>query len=356
MNSRRLTLLGRIAVVACLPYLALKLLWVLGFDIGVIDPLRVSRATWVAGNAFTFLLDAVAAAVAHTLTRPAGRRAPAWLLALPLWMASGLLLPLLTGLVGGSLTGLVTGARNPLAAGDFLAPWVFGVVYGGFLVEAVTLLGAFTVYAHQRWGGLLRRPLRTLPDTGTRAVQRIFLLPAAVLLAALGTVRILWGTGSTLGMAATDGQSRTVLTAAADWSQGLYSVAGAAGLLLLVLPGLLPRLRVRTALALAWSGSGAAFACGGCLWLGQAVADGLSPGASAVPEGLPGLLGALELCTGLVVLCAGAFTLCELTAAARPAPPAEHGNPAPPVRRTQEHSAFSASRRPTRECATPDDR
>ncbi|MGW2021079.1 hypothetical protein [Streptomyces decoyicus] len=356
MNSRRLTLLGRIAVVACLPYLALKLLWVLGFDLGVIEPPRVSRATWVAANAFTFLLDAVAAVVAHALTRPAARRAPAWLLALPLWMASGLLLPLLTGLVGGGLTGLVTGARNPLAAGDFLAPWVFGVVYGGFLIEAVTLLGAFTVYAHQRWGGLLRRPLHALPGTGTRTVQRIFLLPAAVLLAALGTVRILWGTGSTLGVAASDTDSRTVLTAAADWSQGLYSVAGAVGLLLLVLPGLLPRLRVRTALALAWAGSGAAFACGGCLWLGQAVADGLSPGASAVPDGLPGLLGALELCAGLVVLCAGAFTLCELSAAARPASPAEHGRPAPPMRRTQERSAFSASRRPTRECATPDDR
>lgn len=225
MNSRRLTLLGRIAVVACLPYLALKLLWVLGFDIGVIEAPRVSRATWVAGNAFTFLLDAVAAVVAHTLTRPGGRRAPAWLLAFPLWMASGLLLPLLTGLVGGSLTGLVTGARNPLTTGDFLAPWVFGVVYGGFLVEAVTLLGAFTVYAHQRWGGLLRRPLHDLPGTASRAVQRIFLLPAAVLLAALGTVRILWGTGSTLGVAATDTSSRNVLTAAADWSQGLYSVS-----------------------------------------------------------------------------------------------------------------------------------
>ncbi|MFD0164713.1 hypothetical protein ACFVJH_11205 [Streptomyces decoyicus] len=213
------------------------------------------------------------------------------------------------------------------------------------------------MYAHQRWGGLLRRPLHALPDTGTRAVQRIFLLPAAVLLVALGTVRILWGTGSTLGVAATDAESRTVLSSAADWAQGLYAGTGAAGLLLLVLPGLLPRLRVRTALALAWSGSGAAFACGGCLWLGQAVADGLSPGASAVPAGLPGLLGALELCTGLVVLCAGAFTLCELTAAAaRPAPAAGPGRPAPPMERAQEHSAFSASRRHTRECATPDDR
>ncbi|MCW7987267.1 hypothetical protein XF35_18835 [Streptomyces platensis subsp. clarensis] len=356
MDTRRLTLLGRLAVVACVPYLALKLLWVLGFDIGVVDNHRIGRAAWITANVVTFLLDAVAAVVAHTLTRPAGRRTPAWLLAFPLWMASGLLIPLMTGLVGGSVTALVTGARNPLSAGDFLAPWVFGVVYGGFAVEAVTLLGAFALYAHQRWGGLLRRPLHALPDTGTRAVQRIFLLPAAVLLAALGTVHILWGAGSTLGVAAPDVAARTVISSASDWAAGLLSLAGAAGLLLLVLPGPLPRLRVRTPLVLAWSGSAAAFACGGCLWLGQAVADGLSPGASAVPEGLPGLVGALELCAGLTVLCAGAFALCELTAATRSAPAVAGGHPAPATAGAPESDATPASRPAARECATADDR
>ncbi|GAB7029970.1 hypothetical protein AB0G35_17315 [Streptomyces sp. NPDC021749] len=317
MDSRRLTLLGRTAVVACLPYLALKLLWVLGFDVGVVDTHRIGRTAWFAANLFTFLLDAIAAAVAHTLTRPGGRRAPAWLLAFPLWMASGLLVPLMTGLVGGSVAGLLTGRPNPIAAGDFLAPWVFGVVYGGFLVEGVTLLGAFAVYAHTRWGGLLRRPVGALPDTGSRALQRIFLVPAAVLLAVLGGVRVLWGAGSTFGVPAGDAAARTVLSAASDWSQGLLSLAGAAGLLVLVLPGLLPRLRVRGPLALAWTGVASAFACGGCLWLGRAVADGLSPGAPALSGGLPGLVGALELFTGLVVLCAGGFTLGELTAGVR---------------------------------------
>ncbi|MEW1747891.1 hypothetical protein [Streptomyces angustmyceticus] len=355
MKSSRLTHLGRIAVAACVPYLALKLLWVLGLDVGVLDTSRFSRTTWVAGNAVTFLLDAVAAVVAHTLTRPAGRRAPAWLLALPLWAASGLLLPLLTGLIGGSLTGLVTGARNPLAAGDFLQPWVFGVVYGGFLVETVTLLGAFAVYAHQRWGTLLRRPLHALPRTGTRAVQRLFLLPAAAVLAALGTVRILWGAGADLGAPAAGEQARTVLSAASDWAQGGYAVAGATGLVLLVLPGLLPRLRVRVPLALAWAGSATVVACGGCTWLVQAVAGGLF-GAGAVPGGLPGLVGALELCTGLVVLCAGAFTLCELTAAAGPAPAAEQALQAPPALVAQEDSVSSASLRAVRECAPTDDR
>ncbi|MCX4635294.1 hypothetical protein OG775_09100 [Streptomyces platensis] len=356
MDNRRLTLLGRIAVVACVPYLTLKLLWVLGFDLGVLDTHRIGRAAWVSANVVTFLLDAVAAVVAHTLTRPAGLRTPAWLLAFPLWMASGLLIPLMTGLAGGSVTALVTGAANPLTTGNFLAPWVFGVVYGGFTVEAVTLLGAFVLYAHQRWGGLLRRPLHALPDTGTRALQRIFVVPAAVLLAALGTVHVLWGAGSTLGVAAADAAARTVIGSASEWAAGLLSLAGAAGLLLLVLPGPLSGLRVRTPLFLAWCGSAAAFACGGCLWLGQAVTDGLSPGAAAVPEGLPGLVGALELCAGLVVLCAGSFALCELTAATRATPASEGAHAAPPTGRARERSAFRASRSAARECVSADDR
>ncbi|MGW3008788.1 hypothetical protein ACWC9R_08090 [Streptomyces sp. NPDC001219] len=356
MDSRRLTLLGRLAVVACVPYLALKLLWVLGFDIGVVDTSRVGRTTWIAANVLTFLLDAVAAVVAHTLTRPAGRRAPAWLLTFPLWMASGLLIPLLTGLAGGSVTALVTGVPHPVAAGDWLAPWVYGVVYGGFTVEAVTLFGAFALYAHQRWGGLLRRRLGALPDTGTRAMQRIFLLPAAALLAVLGTVQVLWGAGSALGVTAADMAARTVLTHASHWAAGLLSLAGAAGLVLLVLPGLLPRVRVRAALAPAWCGSASAFACGGCPWLGQTVTDGLVRGASAVPEGLPGPVGALELCAGLVVLCAGSFALCELTAVPRSAPAVTGRRPAPVMAAAPEHPASRAFRPAARECATADDR
>ncbi|MFH8681951.1 hypothetical protein [Streptomyces lydicus] len=317
MESRRRTLLGRTAVLACVPYLALKLLWTLGFDLGVVDTHRVSRPVWVAANAFTFLLDAVAAAVAHTLTRPAGLRTPAWLLAFPLWMASGLLIPLLTGLVGGTTAGLLTGAANPMAAGDFLAPWVFGVVYGGFLIEGVTLLGAFVLYAHRRWGGLLRARLGALPDTGTRALQRIFLVPAALVMAAAGTVQVLWGAGAKTGRAAAGTAAGTFFSAASDWSQGLLSLVGAGGLLLLVLPRLRPRMRVRVPLAAAWAGSASAFACGGCLWLGNAVADGLSPGGAALSGGLPGLVGALDLCAGLVVLTAGAFTLCELASGGR---------------------------------------
>ncbi|MEV5481343.1 MULTISPECIES: hypothetical protein [Streptomyces] len=80
----------------------------------------------------------------------------------------------------------------------------------------------------------------------------------------------------------------------------------------------------------AWCGGAAVFACGGCPWLGRAVADGLSRGSGAVPAGLPGLVGALELCTGLVMPCAGAFTLGELTAADGRMPAVEPFQSRPP--------------------------
>ncbi|MFI9051604.1 hypothetical protein [Streptomyces sp. NPDC053427] len=353
MDTRRLTLLGRTAVAACAPYLTLKLLWVLGFDIGIVDPRRFDHAVWLSANVFTFLLDAVAALVAHTLTRPSGLRAPAWLLAFPLWMASGLLVPLMLGVSGSLLAGPFVDGPHPMARGDFLEPWVFAVVYGGFIVEGLALFGAFAVYAHRRWGGLLRRPLRDLPNTGTRAVQRILALPAAVLAVAVGIVQLLWGTGSTLGVTAAEADARTVVVHASDCVQGLLSLAGALGVLLLLFPRLLPRraplvgLRVRVPLTLAWVGSAAVFACGGCLWVTRTVAGALVAGVSRAPGGLPWLVGAAELFTGLVLLCAGAFTLAELTAGT-PKGPARPGSP--------DRSGMSPSRLPRRECSTVDDR
>ena len=335
MDNRRLTLLGRLAIVACFPYLTLKLLWVLGCDIGVLDTHRIGRATWITANVLTFFLDAVAAVVAHTLTRPAGLRTPAWLLAFPLWMASGLLIPLLTGLAGGSVTALVTGAPNPLSTDGFLAPWVFGVVYGGFTVEAITLLGAFGLYAHQRWGGLLRRPLDALPDTGTRALQRIFLLPAALLLAAAGAVHLLWGAGSTLGVGAAEVATRTVISSASEWAAGLLSLTGGAGLLLLVLPGLLPRLRVRTRCS--WPGPAArrrspvAAVCG---W-GRRWPTASPPAPPRSARGSRACSVRWSSAPGWAVLCAGSFALGEAhrrdprhTRVRRPSPgPADGGHP-----------------------------
>ncbi|MFH8407439.1 hypothetical protein ACH4FX_21995 [Streptomyces sp. NPDC018019] len=316
-RTDRQVLLGRVAVAACAPYLLLKLLWVLGSDIGVVDLGGIGRGTWIAANVVTFLMDAIAAAVAYTLTRPAGLRAPAWLLALPLWMASGLLAPLMIAVPAGSAVAAVTGAANPMTAGDFLRPWVFVLVYGAFIVEGIALLGAFTGYAHRRWGALLRRPLASVPapGAGVRAARRLLGVPAALLLAVIGTVDVLWGLGMPSGAGAAGLPARTAVTATSDVVQGLLSLAGAAGLAALLFPHRGPwcRLRTRVPLALAWLGSATVFAWGGTLWLSWTTADALTGGSTAPARGVPGLVGVLELVAGLVVLCLGVLTLAAET-------------------------------------------
>ncbi|WP_208853307.1 hypothetical protein [Streptomyces albofaciens] len=333
-RTDRQVLLGRLAVAACAPYLLLKLLWILGHDIGVVDLGRTGRGTWIAANAVTFLMDAVAAAVAYRLTRPSGLRTPAWLLALPVWMASGLLTPLMITVPTGSAVAALTGAANPMASGDFLRPWVYFLVYGAFIVEGITLLGAFWVYAHRRWGALLRRRLESVPAPapGVRAARRLLGVPAAVLFAVLGVVDVLWGLGMPTGSGAGALPTRNVVTATSGVVQGLLALAGAAGLTALLFPhrGPFRRLRTRVPLALAWLGSATVFAWGGTMWLSLAAADALTGGGSASAGGLPGLAGALELVAGLVVLCLGALTLAAESA--RPDPLASPLRHAPGVR------------------------
>ncbi|MEN2423074.1 hypothetical protein AABB02_33805 [Streptomyces rimosus] len=317
-RTDRQVLLGRVAVAACAPYLLLKLLWIMGHDLGIVDLGRAGRGTWIAANAVTFLMDAVAAAVAYTLTRPSGLRAPAWLLALPLWMASGLLTPLMLTVPTGSAVAALTGAANPMMSGTFLQPWVYFVVYGAFIVEGITLMGAFSVYAHRRWGALLRRPLGSVPAPapGVRAARRLLGVPAALLLAALGVVDVLWGLGMPTGAGAGALPARTVVTATSDVVQGLLALAGAAGLGALLFPGRGPwrQVRTRVPLALAWLGSATVFAWGGTLWLSWTAVDALTGGSTSPVRGLPGLVGALELIAGLVVLCLGTLTLAAETA------------------------------------------
>ncbi|MEU7592963.1 hypothetical protein AB0B79_07990 [Streptomyces sp. NPDC039022] len=322
LMGRRQVLLGRVAVAACAPYLLLKLLWVLGHDIGIVDVGRAGRGTWIAANVVTFLMDAVAAAIAYALTRPSGLRAPAWLLALPLWMASGLLTPLMISVPTGSAVAALTGAANPMASGDFLEPWVYVLVYDAFIVEGLTLLSAFWFHAHRRWGALLRRRLESVPAPapGVRAARRLLGVPAAVLLAVLGALDVLWGLGMPTGPGGAALPARSVVTATSGVVQGLLALAGAAGLAALLFPhrGRLRRLRTRVPLALAWLGSATVFAWGGTMWLSWTVADALTGGGSASTGGLPGLAGALELVAGLVVLCLGTLTLAAETA--RPVP------------------------------------
>lgn len=251
--------LGLAAVAACLPYLGLKLLWICGSDVGVVDHDKASGGGWIAANLVTFLMDAVAALIAYLLTRPGGPRIRAWLVALPMWMASGLLSVIMLA-VPLNLVGVLFGAPNPFARDGFLDPWVYGVVYGGFIVEGIVLLGAFAMYAHDRLGPAADAPIRAF----TRRIPSAARTAAAVaagLLAVTAVVRLTWACGAEFGLTADrvdelDGTARLVQAV-----QGALGLAAGAGLALLARGRSTARPRIP--LATAWTGSAAAFGWGG---------------------------------------------------------------------------------------------
>ncbi|MYS86519.1 hypothetical protein [Embleya scabrispora] len=310
------------AVLACSPYLLLKLLWVVGVDVGVVHPDELNRAQWVAANALTFGMDTIAALIAYTLSRPREARIRAWLITLPLWVASGLLVVIMTAVPLSLLGAAVGSTGNPFAGDDFLRPWVYAVVYGGFIVEGAVLLAAFGLYVHERWGALLRVRVRALPDpAGTRDAQRVLGTAAAVLLGVAGVLRMTWALGSDLGMSERWVADRDATGRWMDGVQGGLALIGAVGLIVLVYR--IGGARVRGPLAMAWFGAGSAFGWGG--WMGL-ISAGAAP-ESTLAERTSSLLHFVytaEMISGVLALTIGWFFLAEYARhaaiVARPAP------------------------------------
>ncbi|WP_427891478.1 hypothetical protein ACQHIV_03215 [Kribbella sp. GL6] len=146
-RTRRMLCLATVA--ACVPYLALKVLWIMGIGVGV------NGANFVAdtrgANVLTAGLDLCAAALAVLFVRPGGRRIPAWLICGPVWVATGLLTPLTVGATIGFPVQALLDRGGPVVDEGGLNGWVFLVVYGGFILQALLLLPGFVLYAMDRW-------------------------------------------------------------------------------------------------------------------------------------------------------------------------------------------------------------
>ncbi|WP_405678644.1 hypothetical protein OG292_31660 [Streptomyces sp. NBC_01511] len=298
--GRGVRALRAVAIVSCLPYITLKLLWIAGSRVGIPDgsALLDNRIATAVGNGLSVALDAAVVVLALLLTQPWGRRVPAWLLVLPMWVATGLLAPIMTGyplqLAVTALTG--SGAPPPAADEPFLHEWVFGVVYGGFIVQGLALGTLFVRYAHRRWGHLWQGPIsgeagtaRTARTAGSRPVStgrvgsaRATAVAGSLLAVLPGATHLLWACGSTAGLSADRLADRTrsfhVLEGV---STGFAVLAVTATLMLAFRRG--GRLPVKAVMAGAWVGSGALGCWGGWLLLASLMpADGPEPHSSAM--------------------------------------------------------------------------
>ncbi|MER5864897.1 hypothetical protein [Kitasatospora sp. NPDC002040] len=299
------------AVVATLPYLTLKLLWLCGSTVGVADraeALFEDGALWVA-NLVTFGMDSVALLLALAFVRPWGRRIPVGLLVFPMWVATGLLgslvleLPVLLG------AELLLPQEAPAAQQDWLQPWVFVLVYGGFALQGLALIAGFALHARERWADLLGSRIGELPVTATHRLRQVLVWVAAGLalpLAAAELYRALGG-GYGLPQSVLDGPHRPLRIIAA--TTALMLLAACAAFLRLVLR-LGPDRPLGPTLMVAWCAAGSVFGWGS--W--AVFADSLrfeAPGAADAVPPVTQLLAVGPAAVGLLLLLVGAVTLIE---------------------------------------------
>lgn len=310
--SRPRRLLRSVAVVACLPYLCLKVAWIAGSHLGIPQgsPLLTHRTTMAVANGITVLMDGTVIVLSLLLTRPWGLRVPAWMLAVPMWPATGLLAPIMTGfplqLVVKAFDGNPGGGGKP-----FLDAWVFGVVYSGFIVQGLALGTLFGLYARDRWGRLWRGRVCELPASVAGATQRATAVAAAVLALWPATLRLLWSCGATTGLSRGRIADRGADSSLMEVLHLGFLVACVTGAWLLAFRRG-RALRVAVPLALAWVGSGAA-ACWGA-WMLLASLPGVEDTASR-PTPMMSLTYAVQMIVGILVAALGAHFLAERSAA-----------------------------------------
>ncbi|GAA3396995.1 hypothetical protein GCM10017752_53500 [Streptomyces roseoviridis] len=254
--------LRALAVLGTLPYIGLKVAWVAGSEAGIPEGsvLLEHPGLMAVVNGISVVADAAVVLLAMLLTRPWGLKVRAWLLAFPVWAAMGLLAPIMTAYPAQVVVALLGGPGSASAGPPdepFLDPWVFPVVYGGFIVQGLTLGILFALYSRDRWAHLWRGRLGELPATVTGPGVRACAVAGAVLALVPAAMHLLWACGLTADLSPRPAAVQDADKAVVDAARAVF---------LLVAAGTVPALalrrpagrRVRTTMALAWVSSGAA--------------------------------------------------------------------------------------------------
>ncbi|CAM5486781.1 Histidine kinase OS=Streptomyces rutgersensis OX=53451 GN=F0345_05360 PE=4 SV=1 [Streptomyces diastaticus subsp. diastaticus] len=264
-----------LAVLACLPYLTLKTAWVAGSPVGIPpgSPLLDHSLVLRLANAGTVVMDGAVIVLVLLLVRPWGLRAPWWLLLVPAWIATGLLLPIVLGYPAQLLAGLLGASGGE--AEPFLANWVFAVVYGGFIVQALALGTLFARYVARRWPDVVRARLGGLRPGGSQRAPQWLAAGTLALTPLPLALQLAWAAGASAGLDA-PGSVNSRVVAATHACALLLAVAGTLSLTW----RRPPRLPLGVPLAATWLGSGATLCW--ALWMllpmvSGAAADETSP-------------------------------------------------------------------------------
>ncbi|MFC9510193.1 hypothetical protein [Streptomyces sp. NPDC057002] len=315
-SSRPRRILRAVAVLSCVPYLGLKAAWIAGSHIGIPEgsALLDDRVGMAVINGLSVLLDSSVIVLALVLTRPWGLKVPAWLPAFPVWVATGLLAPIMTGFPAQLVVKAFGSGAAPAAQGHdtFLHAWVFTVVYTGFILQGIALGALFVLYARDRWGHLWRGRVWELPVGVVGPAHRALAVAAAVLALPPLTVHLLWACGVAAGLSEGRAADRAADFYVLEAVYVLFLLAAVAGGLLLAfrrgraLPVAVP-------LGLAWVGSAAVACWGG--WLSLASLGGVEDLADR-PTPLMSLAYAGQMLVGFLVAAIGVYYFAERSARA----------------------------------------
>jgi hypothetical protein len=263
-------IVGYAAIAFMLPYLALKIAWISGAPIGMLNKNLVAAPGMLALNILTFCMDAIAVLLALTFTHNWGLRAPAWPTLFPMWVGTGFLAPIALALPIIILAQMLGPGsdQSPSSAPAMLEPWVTRMVHTSFACQGLALMTAFILYARVRWGALLRAQI----GEGQPPRPAITLLgnAASVVATAVGALHLLWAAGAPLGLPPLLLQSRDANFYLLHAAFGLAALGAAAGIVMLV--NRAGRRPLWVPLSMAWTGSGAMFSWGSWLLLATVAA------------------------------------------------------------------------------------
>lgn len=236
-------------IVAVLPYGVLKVCWLLGYPVGIPD--TSPAMDFVIPNLVTLALDLAAVATALALAADWGHRLPAWLLLLPGWTGMGLLAPTVLIVTAGFAHGLLTEGQPVVMRDGLVEPWTYTLVYSSFAIQGALLSIGLALHASRRWPDLFTAEPTSPPLPGVRVVA----VGGAVGAGAVGVARLFEAIAAPANWRASAWSFASRLSEA---TEGAFALAAGVGVL--ALAGLLPR--IRHAVVLTWLGSGTLFAWG----------------------------------------------------------------------------------------------
>jgi hypothetical protein len=223
INKRRMW--GYCAAIAILPYLLIKIAWTFGL---FMPTEQMGDLSWRTANAITIVLAAVGILLAFAFSMAWGERLPAWLVAFPVWIGTGLLIPMLL-LAPILAPAAITRDQQAGISGIWIYEQIFVII--SLLGVGVCLPLALAGYAKTRWPEVFAGPLdiELLPGNSKKLYITLARLVSAGCIL-LGFIKIFWASGGTIGINPAMLDNRDLWWHLLSLSTGLWAFAGSWGL------------------------------------------------------------------------------------------------------------------------------